>query len=264
MISSRKLGFISALVILFGSFAFMNAAGAQDATPTPAPAHWTYEGEEGPEHWGALDPAYAMCASGRAQSPIDLVSPQGVDLTDIQFDYHPSALNEFNNGHTVQVNYDAGSSITYNEDTYQLLQFHFHHESEHTRNGKHAPMELHLVHRDAAGNLAVVGIMLEEGSVANEAFAAVFDNLPDQKGTPEPNALTVDASKLLPTDRRYTTYSGSLTTPPCTQGVRWLVLDTPVMVSAQQIAAFATLFESDARPVQPLNNRDVLEDTTGA
>lgn len=262
MISLRKTLPILVTTLLLSSFALLHPASAQDATATPAPPHWTYEGEEGPEHWGDLDPSYAACSTGRAQSPIDIVDAQPVKLTDIQFDYQPSALNEFNNGHTIQVNYDAGSSITYNEDTYQLIQFHFHHESEHTLNGKHFPMELHLVHRDAAGNLAVVGVVLEEGSADNDAFAAIFGNLPSEKGTPEPTELTVDAAKLLPTDHHYTTYSGSLTTPPCTQGVRWLVLDTPVQVSAQQIEAFAALFESNARPVQPLDNRDLLDDAS--
>ena len=259
MVSRRKRVPIIALTLLLSTFTLLQTVAAQDATATPAPPHWTYEGEEGPEHWGDLDPSFAVCSTGRAQSPIDLVNAQMVRLTDIQFDYQPSALNEFNNGHTIQVNYDEGSSITYNEDTYQLLQFHFHRESEHTLDGQHFPMELHLVHRDAAGNLAVVGVKLEEASVDNAAFAAVFDNLPAEKGTPEPTELTVDAAKLLPTDHHYTTYTGSLTTPPCTQGVRWLVLDTPVQVSAHQIEAFAVLFESNARPVQPLDNRDLLE-----
>ena len=254
---------VSAVCVIAVSL-LLSTASAQDATATPAPLpHWTYEGEEGPAHWGALDPRYAACGSGRAQSPIDIKGPLPVNLTDIGFNYTPSALAIFNNGHTIQVNYDQGSSITYNEDVYQLVQFHFHHPSEHTLNGVPFAMELHLVHRDAAGNLAVVGVMLRQGSATNDAYAAVFDHLPTTVSTaPGASDLKINAADLLPKDRLYTTYLGSLTTPPCTEGVRWLVLQTPVDLSAAQIEAFGKLFESDARPVQPLNNRDLLSDTT--
>jgi carbonic anhydrase len=255
----------SALIFIFVlTFGLMGATLAfQDATPTPAPAHWTYEGEEGPEFWGELDANYAACSSGHAQSPIDLIGVQGVDLTAIVFNYNPSALNIFNNGHTIQVNYDAGSSITYNETEYSLIQFHFHHPSEHTVNGESFPMELHLVHADAKGNLAVVGILLRQGEADNAGLADVFANLPPEKSDPQPTELSVNAGDLLPQSRLYDTYTGSLTTPPCTQGVRWLVLTEPVEVSEAQLESFAAIFEMNARPVQPLNNRDLLADDSG-
>lgn len=250
---------VLAFVSLNTALVFLTAA--QDTTPTPLPpAHWEYTGEEGPDHWGELDPNYAACRTGLAQSPIDISGALAGDLTPIAFSYQASALNIFNNGHTIQVNYDAGSSILYNEDTYQLLQFHFHHPSEHTINGQSFPMELHLVHKDASGNLAVVGVMLAEGAADNPAFSVVFDNLPTEKGDPQPTELTIDAASLLPAETLYDTYSGSLTTPPCTQGVRWLVLQTPVEVSAAQLDAFGAIFAMNARPVQPLNTRDLLED----
>ena len=155
---------------------------AQDATPTAVPLpHWEYEGNtDGPAQWGGLDDRFAACSEGKAQSPIDLKSPIEANFTNIKFNYQPSALNIFNNGHTIQVNYDAASSITFNETQYDLLQFHFHHPSEHTLDGKTFAMELHFVHRSAAGNLAVVGVMISEGK-ENAALKSVFDNLPTTK-----------------------------------------------------------------------------------
>jgi carbonic anhydrase len=254
---STRLLVCIALVLVNGMMIFGIAKG-QDATP--APAHWTYEGEEGPEFWGELDANYATCSSGRAQSPIDIAGEQALDLQDIVFNYQPSALTIFNNGHTIQANYDAGSTITYNETEYTLLQFHFHHPSEHTIGGTAFDMELHLVHRDAAGNLAVVGILLQKGQGANESLAPVFDNLPPEKSDPQTLEATISAADFLPEAHTYFTYSGSLTTPPCSQGVRWLLLNEPVTISEAQFEAFAALFELNARPVQPINNRDLLED----
>ncbi|MFN8528502.1 MAG: carbonic anhydrase [Anaerolineae bacterium] len=253
------------VLILTCCLMMASTAMMQEATETPEPAappHWEYEGEHGPGHWGELDSTYAACSEGLAQSPIDISGAQGVDLSDITFNYAPSALNIFNNGHTVQVAYDAGSSILYNGITYDLIQMHFHHPSEHTVNGEAFAMELHLVHRSASGNLAVVGVLLRESETDNANYAVLFDNLPTEVGDPQPTDLTVDAASLLPESKGFFTYNGSLTTPPCSEIVRWLVLTEPVEVSAAQLEAFATLFENDARPVQPLNGRDLLEDTT--
>jgi len=256
-----------AVSVGFGAVALLSLSvvQGQDATqapPTPTPAHWEYEGADGPDHWGSLDPNYAVCGTGHAQSPINITSDaaQAINLHDIKFDYHPSKLNIFNNGHTVQVTYDAGSSITYNEIKYDLLQFHFHHPSEHTIDGKAFDMELHFVHRAANGDLAVVGVLLNVGETDNPDFAPIFDALPKDKGTPEPTDTSVDAAKLLPPVHLFDTYVGSLTTPPCSEGVRWLLLTTPVDVSEKQIEEFASIFELDARPVQPLNDRDLLQD----
>lgn len=243
----------------------LSAVQGQDATQDPPPVapHWEYEGEEGPEHWGEIDPSFETCSTGHAQSPIDLSSDalQTVNLKDIEFDYHPSMLNIFNNGHTIQVAYDEGSSITYNEIQYKLLQFHFHHPSEHTINGETYDMELHFVHSDAKGNLAVVGVLLNVGNAENEAFASIFDNLPTEVGDPLMTDIEIDASVLLPEVHLFDTYVGSLTTPPCTEGVRWLVLTTPVDLSAEQVASSDAIFKHDARPVQALNDRDLLADS---
>src|SRR5258707_646826 len=255
LILSMALTALSTLSIAYG----------QSATPTAIPLpHWTYEGAEGPDKWGKLDDRFAVCATGHAQSPIDLTKAQKLDLVDIKFNYKPSKLNIFNNGHTIQVNYDEGSSIIYNEIEYKLVQFHFHHPSEHTIDGKAFDMELHFVHQNASGDLAVVGVMIHKTDKDNPAYASIFDNLPTGQGTPQPTTTMVDAAKLLPAVRLYDTYVGSLTTPPCSEGVRWLVLTTPIDLSAKQIDAFAKLFEGNARPVQLINSRDLLQDNLAA
>ena len=220
--------------------------------------HWSYEGESGPEHWGDLSPDFAACAKGVEQSPVDIPASTPVNPADIAFSYRPSAVNIFNNGHTVQVNYDQGSSITFDGATYNLVQFHFHAASEHAIGGAHDPMEIHLVHRNAQGGLAVVGVLLKAGA-ENAAYAPVLQNLPAQESQPAPVAgATVDANTLLPTQRSYWRYNGSLTTPPCSEGVKWLVMNTPVELSEAQIAAFTSIFKNDARPVQPFNSRTFL------
>lgn len=234
---------------------------AQDDDHEGEPPHWEYEGDAGPEHWGELSEDFALCGVGSAQSPIDISGASALNLTDISFDYGDSALNIFNNGHTIQVNVDEGSSITYNGITYDLLQFHFHHPSEHTIDGVPADMEIHFVHRDPnSGNLAVVGVLLMAGDDTNAEYAAVFDHLPAEVGEPDAMGNSIDVASLIPEGAHYTTYNGSLTTPPCSEIVRWLVLDTPVTLSAEQIEAFAAIHEMNARPVQPLNGRDLLED----
>jgi len=226
-----------------------------------ADIHWGYIGDAGPDRWGELSPEFALCADGTAQSPIDIRDASALDLVDIEFHYGESANNIFNNGHTIQVNVDAGSAIRYNGIRYELLQFHFHSPSEHTVDGVAAPLEIHFVHQDPnSGNLAVVGILLTEGDDDNDAYAAIFDHLPAQIGEPEALGEPIVLAALLPDARAFYTYQGSLTTPPCSEIVRWLVLDDPVEVSEQQIAAFTGIYAGNARPVQPLGARDLLLD----
>lgn len=220
--------------------------------------HWSYEGESGPEHWGELSPDFAACAKGLEQSPVDIPANAPLNPADITFSYKPSAVNIFNNGHTVQVNYDAGSSIMLNGVQYDLLQFHFHAASEHAIGGQHQPLEIHFVHRNAQGGLAVVGVLLQPGA-ENSAYAPIFQNIPQQAGQPAAVVgASVDANAMLPSQKGYWRYDGSLTTPPCTEGVKWLVMNTPVAVSDAQIAAFTTLFPHNERPVQPFNSRTFL------
>lgn len=226
-----------------------------------ADIHWGYSSDTGPEYWGELSPDFALCADGSAQSPIDIRDASALDLVDIEFHYGESANNIFNNGHTIQVNVDAGSAIRYNGIRYELLQFHFHSPSEHTVDGEAAPLEIHFVHQDPnSGALAVVGIMLTEGEDDNESYAAVFDHLPAQIGGPEAAGEPIAMTALLPEARAFYTYQGSLTTPPCSEIVRWLLLDSPVALSEQQIAAFTDIYDANARPVQPLGARDLLRD----
>lgn len=256
MLFTRRLMLVFVLLIV--SLTITTALAAQESEPP----HWTYEGEEGPDHWGELDAAYEMCALGLEQSPIDLTDAEAFDLVGVQTNYQPSALTIFNNGHTVQVNYDAGSTLVVNGVTYELAQFHFHTPSEHTIDGAAFPMEVHFVHRSADGDLAVIGVMLVEGEVDNEAFAPVFAALPSEAGDPSTIAgVTIDASAMLPAEQMFYTYRGSLTTPPCYEGVRWIVMTTPVELSAAQIEAFHALFELNARPVQLINERDLLVDS---
>jgi len=221
--------------------------------------HWGYQGELGPDHWGSLDPAFAVCTGGREQSPIDLRGAAREALSEIVFEYAPSPISIQNNGHTIQVDYQAGSGIVLDGTRYGLTQFHFHHRSEHTVDGADFPLELHLVHEDAAGALAVVGVFLEEGA-ANEALAPVWRHLPAEAGPAALVAGTLDAAALLPERRTTWRYSGSLTTPPCSEGVSWLMMTEPVTASREQIEAFRALFPVNNRPVQPLNGRRLVTD----
>ncbi|MDQ3058624.1 MAG: carbonic anhydrase family protein [Pseudomonadota bacterium] len=221
--------------------------------------HWTYQGHHGaPERWAGLDPAFETCAKGLKQSPIDIRNTVRTALAPLEFGYTRAAPVIVNNGHTVQVNLPAGQTLKIGEQTYELLQFHFHTPSEETIAGKHAAMVAHFVHRNAAGELGVVGVLLEHGK-KHAAFDAIFSRLPRPGETIAVEGLTLDLAALLPADKGYYAYDGSLTTPPCSQGVRWMVLKTPVKLGVDQIKAFRRLFSANARPLQPLNGRIVRE-----
>lgn len=223
-------------------------------------AHWGYDANIAPDRWGLLDPAYSVCSVGKKQSPVDLVNAEQRPLPEIEFDYNTSAINIVNTGHSIQINVDPGSSIAVERVRYQLVQFHFHHRSEHTIAGQQQPMELHFVHSNNKDELAVVGVFLIEGQ-ANAALAPVWHNLPEQP-TPEKTLPgTVDLDALLPQQRTTWRYSGSLTTPPCSEGVSWFVMTDGVEVSAEQIAKFSAIYPNNFRPVQPLNGRQLVCDS---
>lgn len=227
-------------------------------TYASGPVHWGYEGETGPDKWGELSSDFATCSTGVEQSPIDITADAAVNPADIQFNYQPSNLTEVNNGHTIQANYDDGSSITVDGVTYNLLQFHFHEHSEHTLAGQPGAMEVHFVHQNDQGKLAVVGAMINVG-VENQALAPVWANMPAEAGDPiAVEGVTVSADEILPTERTYYRYDGSLTTPPCSEGVTWLVMTTPIEISQDQLAAFQQIHSNNYRPVQPLNDRHFL------
>jgi len=221
--------------------------------------HWTYGGKTGPSRWSALEHEYEACGVGKTQSPIDIRTSKthAADLPAIAFDYKPSPLRIIDNGHTVQVDYEPGSFISVADARYELVQFHFHHPSEEKVDGHGFPMVAHLVHKDAAGRLAVVAVPMVKGK-DNPLVAALWKHVPAMKGQEASvDAISIDASDLLPAKRGYYTFEGSLTTPPCSEGVRWFVLKSPATLSAGEIAAFAKLYPMNARPVQPLHGREV-------
>jgi carbonic anhydrase len=184
------------------------------------PVHWGYEGEHGPEHWGELSHDFVACSEGKEQSPIDIPASAPVHPAEIAFNYQPTDLNIVNNGHSVMVTYDQSSSMTVEDKTYNLLQFHFHHLSEHTLRGGCFDMEMHLVHQSEDGEYAVIGVMLERGAESS-AYAPVWEHMPAEEGEPETtDGVTVNAESLLPAERTYYRYNGSFTAPPCTEGVK--------------------------------------------
>ncbi len=233
------------------------AAPARRQVTVDAP-HWGYEGASGPDHWAELRPEFATCARVGRQSPIDIRDGIKVDLEPITFDSRPSGFRVIDNGHTVQVDVDPGNSIEVLGRRYELLQFHFHNPSEERIDGRQFAMVVHLVYKSADGQLAVVAVLLEPGS-ANAIVQSVWNNLPLEKGEPVVARKSLDLAALLPEDRGYYTYMGSLTTPPCSEGVLWMVMRQPVTVSADQIAIFARIYPMNARPVQHVAGRRIKQ-----
>lgn len=228
-------------------------------TTAAAAPHWEYEGAEGPTHWGDLE-GYAVCKTGQKQTPIDITTATKLSPPqDLTLNYKDTVMKLVNNGHTAQVNYDSGSTMAFQGKTYDLIQFHFHDPSEHHLNGTAFGMELHLVHQNAADkSLAVVGVMLKEGA-ENPFLAKFWNDIPAKAGTATATT-SLNVKQVVPTDSHFYTYAGSLTTPPCSEGVRWLVMKQPMDVSKAQIEQFHTIFGNNARPIQALNNREVGEE----
>lgn len=218
---------------------------------------WGYDPADGPDKWGSIEPAFAACADGKHQSPVDVHGAKKVALPPIEFKYQPAPLKVIDNGHTVQMNYASGSTITVGGQTYELNQFHFHRPSENHLNGKTFPMELHLVHKNSEGKLAVVGVFLTVGA-ENPAIKSEWAHIPQEKGKEVTvEGVTIDAAQLLPKSHSYYTFEGSLTTPPCSEGVVWFVMKEPTKISKAELDTFNHLYSHDARPVQPLNDRSV-------
>lgn len=224
-------------------------------------AHWTYEGDNGPEVWGKLKPEFNLCATGKRQSPINIedgATLQG-PAEPVRFDYTPSNGTVVNNGHTIQVDVQGENAITVRGSTFRLVQFHFHTPSEEQINYKRFAMVVHLVHKNAEGQLAVVAVLLEPGE-PNPVIDRVWTYMPldtaDRVRMP-PGLLNLN--ELLPADQRYYQFMGSLTTPPCTEGVLWMVLKQPVSISRAQLKLFTQLYPNNARPVQSVYARPVRE-----
>lgn len=219
---------------------------------------WDYGKERGPDQWAVLDNAYQACGNGKNQSPVNLQNSLETDLPALTFNYQPGAEKVFNNGHTVEADYMPGSQLTLNGNSYTLRQFHFHSPSENTLNGQHFPMEAHLVHSDKDGNLAVVAVMFEVGAT-NPVLSQIWQQ-PLTAGEISEMEAAVNATGLLPAPKDYFRYNGSLTTPPCTEGVRWLVMKQPMTLSQQQLSSFQGMLSGpNNRPVQPLNARQILK-----
>jgi carbonic anhydrase len=220
-------------------------------------AHWGYEGESGPDHWGDLDAASKVCSAGAQQSPIDIGNTIRAQLPPLKITWNKKADTIVNNGHTIQLNAAAGGTLALGKESYTLLQFHFHHPSEHTIGGKHSPMELHFVHHNAADALAVVGVLMTAGK-ANGAFSKIVATMPVHAGPAVKADAAIDLHKLLPRRLGYYRDASSLTTPPCSEMVNWLLLREPIQVAKADIDAFAKIFPMNARPVQKDNRRFVL------
>ncbi|MDH4200037.1 MAG: carbonic anhydrase family protein [Spirochaetia bacterium] len=214
--------------------------------------HWAYEGTTGPDHWGEF---FNTCGVGKSQSPIDIKGPFTDIKSAIKISYNKSKLKILNNGHTIQVNYDAGSSITIDNKKYDLLQFHFHRPSEERINGERKAMVAHFVHKSADGKLAVIGVLLDKGQ-ENLLVKTIWENLPKEENKEQVKDIEIDASQLLPKNLAFYHFTGSLTTPPCTEGVSFYILKNTMQVSDQQVSSFPF---TNARPTQPLNGRKIFE-----
>lgn len=261
MSDRMKLAILLGVLAMLGAFGSAPAAFAQ-AAPATAPLHaphWGYSGAGGPSHWGDLDPSFATCKTGKRQSPIDIKgAKKDATLAPIQIDYKPSPLKIVDNGHTIKIDYAAGSSVTVGGKKYPLTQFHFHKPSEEEIAGKKYAMVIHLVHELPDG--AVVVALLVKSGAENPLIQKLWANLPKTEGKEiEVAGVTIDAADLLPADRNYYNFGGSLTIPPCGEGVNWFVMKTPIEMSAAQIAVFAKHYPMNARPIQPANGREIKE-----
>ena len=234
----------------------MAAENAEDVGG--AEVHWGYDGDTGPDRWGGLDASFAVCDTGVEQSPVDLTGAAPTDATDgggLDIQWQATEAEVVDNGHTIQVNVAEGSSIVLEGRPFSLVQFHFHVPSEHTVDGTASPMEVHFVHAAEEGDLAVIGVFMEAGDAD-----ATIQNLWEAIPAPDESPAAVgafDPGTLLPEGRGYFRYQGSLTTPPCSEVVSWVVMTESISVSQAQVDAFAALYPMNARPVQPLNGREI-------
>jgi carbonic anhydrase len=233
------------------------SCAAQGTTPS-----WSYSGKSGDSRsWGKLDPAYSLCDSGTTQSPVDIRTKhlKMADLPPLVLDYRPVTLNMIDNGHSIQVNYPKGSTLTVGGHVYALTEFHFHHPSENRENGKALPLEAQLVHTDASGKLAVVAVFFDLGG-PNLLLDVLWRNIPAEKDKAvSVSAASITASDLLPANRGYYTFAGSLTTPPCSEGVTWYVLKNHSTISKEQLDVFAKLYKKNVRPLQKMGGRAIQQ-----
>ncbi|HEX9959194.1 MAG TPA: carbonic anhydrase family protein [Fibrella sp.] len=242
-------------VILIMAVIVASCSKKTEDVVTPEAAHWDYE------HPDWQTQGYSECA-GTIQSPVDIQTNSTVkaDLPNLSFAYKEFPIQIIDNGHTVQVNNNGNSSASYNGKTYNFKQFHFHYHSEHFIDGVAGDMELHLVHQEpTSGALLVVGFLLKKGA-ASSFFESVLSNWPSKKETEVTTTTSINMASILPADKRYYSYVGSLTTPPCSQGVTFFILKAPLEVSSNQLDQFKSHYDHNARPIQLLNSRLIYED----
>ena len=221
--------------------------------------HWGYTGHNSPASWASLSPDNKMCGLGKNQSPINIKTTLHIALDEIKIQYNGSSKNVIDNGHTIQVNMDKDNNIVLDGVKYNLKQFHFHTPSENRIDGKAFPLEAHFVHLDKDGNIAVVALMFEEGK-ENKELSKIWNKMPTKEGDTNELKLKDIASNLLPKNMEHYHFNGSLTTPPCTEGVKWIVLKTPVNISKEQVEQFLhTMHHANNRPVQPINARVIID-----
>jgi len=224
-----------------------------------AETHWSYEGPTGPDKWGDLAPVYRTCSAGSQQSPIDIGQTIAAQLPPLKIAWGKGADLIVNNGHTIQLSFTdgGGNTLTVGDRSFKLAQFHFHRPSEHLVGGRNFPMEAHFVHEDPAWGIAVVGVLMASGT-ANPTFNRVVASMPPTPGPPVKVDPPIDPNGLLPAGRGYFRYAGSLTTPPCSETIDWLLLADPIQVADTDVARFAQLYPRNARPAQHGNWRFVL------
>jgi len=256
-VSVSALGLNFAVVCIL-AVVCAGAASAQ-APATGSTPRWSYSGADGPDHWGDLDPSFATCKTGKLQSPVDIKEAKPADLHALRFDYKLSPLKIIDNGHTIRINVEPGSSVIVDGKSYPLVQFHFHHPSEEEIEGRKSDMVVHLVHQLPEGGTVVVAILLKSGN-ENPLIRDLWSHLPKETNKEvEFKKVVINAADFLPADQNYYTFEGSLTIPPCNEGVKWFVLKSPVELSASQIAKFARMYPDNARPIQPTNGRAIEE-----
>lgn len=247
---SRTLAWVTILLI---------AAGVSMCKENKKDQSWGYEGDVAAEHWGSLKPEYELCSTGKEQSPVNIAAVEETDLPDLQTDYKASPIKVINNGHTIQANFDKASTLTIDGKVYNLIQVHFHAPSENTLDDEFFPMEGHLVHQAADKSLAVIGVFYKasESAKENAELQKIWGAIPEKTGVEKAaeGIEPLDAYGLMPADRSYYRFVGSLTTPPCSEGVTWTVLKEVVELPESQIKAFQDYYSNNNRPVQPINDR---------
>lgn len=260
---SAALAAVAASALLLGgcSQAGTSAPSTSSEAAPASEAHWGYEGDGAPEHWGDLSTEFEVCGNGKEQSPINLSDATPEDLADIEFAYAASTGEVLNNGHTLQYTPSTTQKVTLDGEDLELAQLHMHTPAEHEVDGRQLPGEIHFVHKNAAGDITVLGILLEEGA-PSELVQYLLDNAPDTVDSSHISQEEVNISDALPASHEYVTYAGSLTTPPCSENVRWIVMTQPVTASAEQLQAFESLIGKNARPVQDQNGRELTLDAT--